>query len=135
MSIDLQSKLTPLPRLYKEITLDVGGEAVHLIIRRPPRTVMAMLLSEARKAGELDEQDKPKDGGCAMRLMARMAASVLYAPDGVRPLYDRKNPEVIENLVENAEWLLDIQEDVVGALGANGAVVERIQGNSEATQT
>ncbi|QRK08079.1 hypothetical protein JQX13_50400 [Archangium violaceum] len=130
---DLKSKLGNANwRKYKDTTIDVDGEELAVVIRRAPPGVAVQVLEEARKTGDVDEENNPKGESGAMRLLARMVATVLFEPGAVRPLFDRTNEEDITTIT-TAPWLLDISDDATAALGASGAVVEKMKGNSEAT--
>ncbi|HEX5750025.1 MAG TPA: hypothetical protein VFZ09_27595 [Archangium sp.] len=122
------------PRLYKTVTINIGGTPVTLALRRISPSLAAMVMAEAQKAGDADKDNKPigLDGG--MRVMARMAACVIYLPDAVRPRFNRRNPEDLETIIES-DWLMDLQDDINGAMAHSGVALEHIKGNSEATQT
>lgn len=122
------------PRLYKEVTVDIGGTPTPLVLRRVSPALAAVVMAESQKAGDADENNKPigLDGG--MRVMARMAACAIYLPGAVRPAYNRRSAEDLERIIE-ADWLMELQGDINGAMAQSGLALEHIKGNSEATQT
>jgi hypothetical protein len=121
---DVKARLNGVPwRLYKEIEVD----GVKLAIRRPPPGVAVRVLADAREAGVVDAAGKPTDEVQAIRLVALVVATTLWAPDGTRPLYDRASPEDVAAL-ESAPWLGDVQSDCLTALGSLGGAVEKLKG-------
>ncbi|QRK06046.1 hypothetical protein JQX13_38870 [Archangium violaceum] len=130
---DLKKKLGNATwRKYKDTTIDVDGEPLALVIRRAPEGVAVQVLDEARKAGDIDQDGKPIGETGAMRLLARMVATVTFEPGAVRPIFDRTSDEDLAN-ISVAPWLMDIKDDATAALAATGTVVEKLKGNSEAT--
>ncbi|WNG49204.1 hypothetical protein F0U60_37620 [Archangium minus] len=119
-------------RKYTDLTIDIDGEPIALIIRRAPEGVTTEVLDEARKAGDVDEDGKPTSIGGAMRLLARTIATVLFEPGAVRPLFDRTSDEDLQIIIR-APWLEHVRNDALAAFGAAGAVLEKLKGNSEAT--
>ena len=121
-------------RLYKETTVEVNGEPVAIVIRRAPGGIAAAVLDEARRAGDMGENGQPTDAMSALRLLARAAATVIFEPDAVRPLFDRSNPEDLA-VIMCAPWLDDVRNDVMKAFGSALVTLEKLKGNSEATPT
>jgi hypothetical protein len=121
-------------RKWKDVAVEVDGELFPVVIRKAPPGVAVLVLDEARKAGDLNAENEAANELAGLRLLARMVATVLFAQGAVRPLFDRNNPEDLAT-VQTAPWLMDLRDDCVAALGATGAALEKLKGNSEATPT
>lgn len=131
MTTDLKAKLTGAQWRHhsdRTITLE-SGEQLNVVIRRPPPQVLAALFDVAQKAGELDEKKEPTSEWNALRLLARMAISCIFAPGAIRPLFSQAE---VEDVVY-APWLLEIQDDVQSAMSPAQKLEEAAKGNSEAT--
>ncbi|MCY1080300.1 hypothetical protein [Archangium lansingense] len=122
------------PRIYKEVTVTIGDKAVPLVLRRASKSLVAMAFAEAKKAGDVDANNNHAGEDGAMRALARMASLVVYRPGAVRPAFNRHSQEDLERIIES-EWLMELQEDINGALAPAGVALERMKGNSEATPT
>lgn len=130
--MDLKAKLSGAQwRLHVERTLNLDGEELPVVIRRPPEHVLLNVLEEAKKAGEVDAEHKPTSDANAIRLLARLTALCLFAPGGLRPLFQ---PSEIETVVQ-APWLLELQQDVQSALGHAQVLTEAAKTFSDATPT
>ncbi len=121
-------------RKYKDRTVEVDGEEVAIVIRRTPVGVSPQVLNEARLAGDITEDGRPTDAAGAVRLLARVAATVIFEPGAVRPLFDRNNQEDLA-VIMNAPWLDEVKDDIMAAFGSAGVLLEKMKGNSEATPT
>ena len=121
-------------RKYKDTMVEVGGEELPVVIRRAPPGVAVLVIEEARKAGDMAEDGRPVGETGALRLLARMVCTVLFQQGGVRPLFERDDAEDLATVMV-APWLMDLKDDCMAALGATGATLEHVKGNSEATPT
>lgn len=132
---DIKNRLSNAPwRLYKPATVEVDGESLPVVLRRPPPGVTVQVLDEAREAGDVDAAGKPTSELGGVRLLARVTGTVLFEKNAVRPMYDRNNKQDLQ-VIMSAPWLMDLQEDVMAAFAPQGVVVEALKGNSEAIQT
>jgi hypothetical protein len=124
--MDLKAKLSGATwQLHVERTINIEGEEAPVVIRRPPKHVLVSLLDTAKKAGEVDADYKPVSDYTSLRVLARLTALTLFAPGAVRSLYTQEEIDT----VLNAPWLLELQEDVMGAVSHITALVEAAKGN------
>lgn len=105
--------------------LVIEGDEVHLC--KPTQGDRVKVLEAARRAGELDEHDKPTSPRNALRLAARITACVLYDPANGQPVYGEGD---LDAIIDDAVWLEDVQEDVQAAFAPS---MKDVRKNSEAT--
>jgi len=107
---------------------------VPVVLRRVPEQVSASFFESAKKEGFLGEDGKPTSTEGGIRLLAGLTALCLFEPGALRPTYNALRREDVDELAAEP-WLMQLQEDVLAAVGATGAVVEKLKDFSEATQT
>jgi hypothetical protein len=117
---------------HRDATIVCGdGDTYPVVIRRPPLMTIIEVLQAAQIAGELDADKKPIDEVAGLRFMARIAITTIFTHGAIRPLFSLEDLEE----VQRAPWLLDVQQDIMGAVAHAGVAVEAAKGNSRATQT
>ncbi|RKH09743.1 hypothetical protein D7V97_15640 [Corallococcus sp. CA053C] len=105
--------------------IDLCGEKVHLC--KPTQGDRVKVLEDAKTAGEMGEDEKPTSPRNALRLVARIAACVLYDPANGQRLFSDAD---LDSVVDSAVWLEDVQEDVQAAFAPN---MKDVRKNSEPT--
>ncbi|RKG95568.1 phage tail protein [Corallococcus sp. CA053C] len=105
--------------------LDLCGEKVHLC--KPTQGDRVKVIEAAKAEGEMGEDDKPTSPRNALRLVARIAACVLYDPTNGQRLFSDAD---LDSVVDSAVWLEDVQEDVQAAFAPN---MKDVRKNSEPT--
>lgn len=124
--MDLKAKLAGATwQLHVEKTIRLEGEDLAVCVRRPPKHVLLSVLDAAKQAGEVDAEYKPVSDFASIRLLARLTALTLFAPGAARPLFSQQEVEA----VLEASWLLDLQEDVTGAVSHVTTLVQVAKGN------
>ncbi|HYH96170.1 phage tail protein [Hyalangium sp.] len=131
--MDIKAKLTGAQwRIHLERTLNIDGEEVPVIIRRPPEHLLMSVLDAAQKAGEVDKEHKPVSEFATVRLMARIVATCLFAPGGLRPMFSSGGDL---DTVLQAPWLMEVQQDCMSAIGHAVKLTDVAKDFSEATPT
>ncbi|NTX59565.1 phage tail protein [Myxococcus sp. CA051A] len=105
-------------------TVSLGEETVTLC--RPTHTERIAVMSAARAAGEIGEDEKPIGVGGALRSIARMAAAVIYNPEATERVFDPTDNADVD-AVCSAPWAEDIAKDVAQAFTPS---FEEVKGNS-----
>ncbi|RJS19558.1 hypothetical protein DRW03_21235 [Corallococcus sp. H22C18031201] len=114
-------------KLITSMTLD--GDSVDF--RRPSFKERVSILKAAKEAGDTTGDENPQatshEGG--LRLIARLAAAVIYDPSTKTRVYDPFNVGDVDFLADSP-WLEDIQAQVKRAFNPT---MEEARGNSSAT--